>query len=394
MRILCLTPWFPAWPGAQSGNFILDSLLALQEQGHELETLVCQPWHPFWGGLLHEDWGRPLLQPELHDAALKVGLLRYPSIPRNLLRSLSLWLGRRRLLGPLRQRIAGGKPQILLVHTEQLAAVATLAAQPFGIPVVLVVHGVNTTARLNTPAEKRRLRDVLQAVDRVVLVGEPLWEPLAALAGDTSRFRIVHNGVRLPSPDLKQAPSLAQRPLRLISVSNLAEGKGVDLNLEALALIEAEGLTQWHYTVVGGGSQSQLLQQAAQRLGIAHKVHFTGAIAHSDVYAQLAQASVFLLPSWQEAFGVAWLEAMACGLLAVAVAGQGPAAFIRHGETGLLVAPRSVDSVAACLRRMFAEPELLQSVAQQGQREVTDGFTWAAHARLLSKVCREVLAAP
>jgi glycosyltransferase involved in cell wall biosynthesis len=256
MRILCLTPWLPAWPGAQSGNFILDSLLSLQEQGHELTTLVCQPWHPAWGGLLHADWGHPLLRPELHEAALRVALLRYPSIPRNYCRMLSLWLCKRRLLGPLRKHIAAFKPQVLLVHTEQLAIVATLAARPFGIPVVLVVHGVNTSARLNTPAEQLRMREVLQAVDRIVLVGEPLWTPLAALAGSTARFRIVQNGVRLPPSGLKQTPSLSRRPLRLISVSNLVEGKGVDLNLEALARIDAEGFTEWHYTVVGDGSQT------------------------------------------------------------------------------------------------------------------------------------------
>lgn len=391
MRILCLTPWFPARPGDQFGNFILDSLLAMKDQGHELATLVCQPWHPAWGGRLHEDWGRPVTTPGLHDPGLQVAVLRYPSIPRNLCRRFSLWMFRRRVLGPLQKRIADFRPDVLLVHTEQMAMVATVAASPAGIPVILVVHGVNTSPRLNTAAERARMRDMLQKVDRIVLVGEPLWTPLAELTGSTDRFRIVHNGVRFPSQELGQAPSCAQHPLRFISVSNLVEGKGVDINLEALARIDADGLQDWHYTVVGGGSQAEQLRQLAQRLGIGHKVHFTGAVAHRDVYEQLVQASVFLLPSWQEAFGVAWLEAMACGLLTVAVAGQGPSAFIRHDASGLLVAPRSVDSVVACLRRIFAEPAALQLVAQQGQREVRRDFTWAAHARRLGQVCSEVL---
>lgn len=394
MRILCLTPWFPSRPGAQFGNFILDSLLAMKEQGHEIATLVCQPWHPTWGGLLHEDWGRTSLVPDAHDPGLHVSLLRYPSIPRNYCRRLALWLFRRRVLGPLQRYIASFHPQVLLVHTEQMAMVATLAAQAPQIPVILVVHGVNTSSRLNTPAERARMQALLHTVDRIVLVGEPLREPLAAIAlstDTTDKFRIVHNGVSMPSAHNAQARALAQRPLRFISVSNLVTGKGVDINLEALARIDAEGLQDWHYTIVGGGNQAEQLKQSAQSLGIARKVQFTGAIAHSAVYANLVQASVFLLPSWREAFGVAWLEAMACGLLTVAVAGQGPSAFIRHDETGLLVAPRSVDSVAACLHRIFTEPQALQRVAQQGQHEVSRDFTWAAHARRLGQVCNEVV---
>jgi teichuronic acid biosynthesis glycosyltransferase TuaC len=394
MRILCLTPWFPAQPGAQSGNFILDSLLALKQQGHEITTLVCQPWHPAGAGLLHEDWGRALLQPESHDPALRVSLHRYPSIPRNFWRSLSLWLCKRWLKGAVQNSIAGFRPDVMLVHTEQLAVAATLAAQSTGIPVVVVIHGVNTSPRLNTPAEQRRMQLVLQACDRVVLVGAPLWQPVASLVESTDRFRVVPNGVKLPPLGVAQCPALDRRPLRIISISNLVEGKGVDINLEALARLDKDGLQDWQYTVVGGGSQTGQLKQSALRLGIAHKVHFTGAIPHDDVYTQLVQASVFLLPSWQEAFGVAWLEAMACGLLAIAVEGQGPAAFIRHDVTGLLVPPRNVDSLVNCLRRVFAESDALQLVAQQGQREVRSNYTWSAHAQRLSQVCSEVVAAP
>lgn len=391
MRILCLTPWFPARPGAQSGNFILDSLLALKEQGHCLRTLVCQPWHPRWAGLLHEDWGRERLQPAQHDPQLQVGLLHYPSIPRNHCRAVAVWMCRQALERPLLSCMAEFRPDLLLVHTEQLGMVASHAAAHAGIPWLLVVHGVNTSPRLNTAAERARMGAALRAASRVVVVGEPLLEPVARLAGRSDHVRVVHNGVRLPPPGTPQPPGLSQRPLRFISVSNLAEGKGIDINLQALARLDAAGFADWHYTIVGGGSQAGELQRLAQALGIAGKVQFTGAVAHDRVYSLLVQASVFLLPSWQEAFGVAWLEGMACGLLAIAARGQGPAAFIRHDDTGLLVAPRSVEAVADCLQRVMTEPELLQQVALRGQAHVRRSFTWAEHARRLAEVCSEMV---
>ena len=97
MRILCLTPWFPARPGAQSGNFILDSVVALVAAGHTVKVLVTHPWQPGWAGLLHEDFRRQPLQPQSHDPALGLEQITYLSIPRNYCRPLARWLFNRNL---------------------------------------------------------------------------------------------------------------------------------------------------------------------------------------------------------------------------------------------------------------------------------------------------------
>jgi glycosyltransferase involved in cell wall biosynthesis len=104
----------------------------------------------------------------------------------------------------------------------------------------------------------------------------------------------------------------------------------------------------------------------------------------------LAEADVFVLPSWREAFGVAWLEAMACGLLVVGVRGQGPAIFIKHEETGLLVSPQDIDDLAACLRRILDDQRGMQALAHQGKIDIHRNFTWPAHAVKLAAVCAEV----
>jgi glycosyltransferase involved in cell wall biosynthesis len=67
------------------------------------------------------------------------------------------------------------------------------------------------------------------------------------------------------------------------------------------------------------------------------KVELAGARPHEEIPQYLAAADVFILPSYREAFGIAYLEAMAAGLLVVGVRDQGPSAFIEHGISGLLV---------------------------------------------------------
>lgn len=392
MRILCVTPWFPAFPGAQSGSFILDSVDALQALGHDVKVLVVQPWHPRWGGLLHPDWGRPRLQPETHAANLKLEQVGYFSIPRNYLRGLSNRLFEWRC-GPAIERVAlSFEPDVILAHTELIGRAVVTVGRTMGIPVAGVLHGINTAPRLNTPSQLHAVGKALADADRVILVGEPLQTHFAPIVGRTDHFRIVHNGFRLPSAKTCGERAPWKSPLRFISVSNLHEGKGIDLNLQALGRLYRQGLTDWTYTIVGDGRERPALEVMATALGVAEQVNFVGAVAHDAVYGYLANADVFMLPSYREAFGIAYLEAMACGLLTIGVRDQGPSAFIRDGETGLLVEPRDVASLAGYLQKMLERPDEMRVVAANGREFVHGEFTWRHHAEKMTGVLSEMLA--
>ena len=391
MRILCFTPWFPAKPGMQSGNFILDSVSSLEVEGHAVKVLVSTAWQPWWAALLHEDFARLPLQAQSHDPALGVEAISYLAIPRNHCRTLARWLFNHKVQPALRQAIGTFKPDVLVAHTEQAGEVAVTVAKAYGLPVVVVLHGINPSPRLNTCAEHARMREALCAASRVVLVGEPLQQHYAAIAGRSDHFRIVHNGFRSPASTHIKTAAPWPACLRFISVSNLHEGKGIDLTLYALAKLKQSGHVNWHYTIVGSGGERTKLQVLATELGITDQVLFVGAVDHDKVYEWLVQADVFVLPSWREAFGVAWLEAMACGLLAIGVRKQGPAAFIRNGDTGLLVSPQDVDDLTDCLRRVLDDPQSMQVIALRGQALVQREFTWHAHAEKFAKVCAEAV---
>jgi glycosyltransferase involved in cell wall biosynthesis len=82
---------------------------------------------------------------------------------------------------------------------------------------------------------------------------------------------------------------------------------------------------------------------------------------------------------------------MGSGLLAVGVSGQGPSAFIRHGETGLLVEPNDVESLLRTLMSIFEQRPRTQRIAEAGRQLANSEFTWAKHAEKLSAVYREAL---
>lgn len=394
MRILCVTPWFPAVPGAQSGNFIHDSVVALRAMGNDVKVVVAQPWHPALGAILHPDWGRQRLRVDAHAPALAVERIGFLSVPRNYLRGLSDTLFDLRVRPAIVRIAREFKPDVICAHTELIGRAAVAARAEVGVPVAVVLHGIDASPRLNTPGQLRAVGRALARADRVILVGEPLHQHFQPIAGRSDHFRVVHNGFMPPSMQDSGCREEMNARVRLVSVSNLHEGKGVDLNLQALGRLYHQGRRNWFYTIVGDGRERDALENMARELGIADHVRFVGAVAHAQVYSYLCEADVFLLPSYREAFGIAYLEAMACGLLTIGVSGQGPSAFIRHEETGLLVAPNDVGSIVDILHVILVRPAFMRRVAENGKAFVCAEFTWARHAEKMMCALREIASQP
>lgn len=382
MRVLCLTPWLPNAPGEREGNYIHDSVMALREQGIEVKVLLSRVWKPW-------QHNEPCYQ--AFPADLSLEMVHYPGIPRNYLRSLSNWMLFSGLYRKVTEYAQRHGVQLIHAHTEALAEVASSVAIKLGISSVVTIHGINTSHRyLGTTAQKEYFRKSLNVCDRVVLVGEPLREYFTAITGRDDYFRVVHNGFRLPDACGKREICTG-RIKRLISVSNLHEGKGIDLTIRALAMLHEAGISDWSYHIVGDGYMRDELEQLVQSLNLQKKIAFIGAVEHAEVAGHLKQADLFVLPSYREAFGIAYLESMACGLLVIGVEGQGAAEFIRHRENGLLAKPNDIEDLAGHIRFAMENRAETQRMAKVGCDTALHDFNWSNHASALHSVYRELL---
>lgn len=388
LKILCVTPWFPARPGEQRGNFVYDSVEALSLLGHQVTTLVCEPWRPKFAARLAAEWGQESVNPDNYKPQHDVRTTFHGAIPRNYLRPISNAMLELQVGRVVRGLVAELKPDIIHGHTESLAPVIARVGKELGIPTAITLHGINTEPKLRTARHHSYIGRGLANVSRVILVGRPLERYFSEIIGDTSHVRVVHNGFRAATIRFENGDR-ARKDLRFISVSNLQEGKGIDLTLKALGALAVEGRGNWTYTVVGDGPQSGELKTLAANLNLTDKVTFTGAWPHARIFELLRHADVFVLPSLPEAFGIAYLEAMSAGLLAIGVAGQGPEAFIRHGRSGLLLEGNGLHALTSCLRGVIDDPASWQAAAFEGQRVATQDFTLRQHALHLTEVLVE-----
>lgn len=171
----------------------------------------------------------------------------------------------------------------------------------------------------------------------------------------------------------------------LVFVGRLIDEKRVDLLLEAVRALTVR-FPDLRCTVVGDGPERAALEGRALRLGIADRVTFTGRIEGSRVYGVMKSASILVMPSIREGFGITVAEAQACGTVPVVVRSPMSAApaLVRDGVDGL-VCEATTASLADALTRLLADPARLEAMSREARR-VARRYDWDLLADRMERV--------
>lgn len=352
-------------------------------------------------------WPLPLLRKAWNEYAnvehkrtdfgsVEVFFPRYTSFPRKLWRTFSAHDAARSALRTpgLRERM--GEAKVIVAHTALLdGRVASELSKRYNIPYVVFIHGEDLYQNVLGPQAHRLsgpVREVLSEASAVVAVSGPVADGLAQAFPDLPRPHVLPNGVDTQrfSPRPRNARRQAERaPLRLLSAAHLVPRKAHTFVLEAVATLLESGLDV-EYTIAGNGPEAQRLEAKARELGIFERVAFTGAYQHHDLPALLHETDLFVLPSWDEAFGVVYLESLACGVPALAATDGGARTIIDDGKDGYLVEPKDADAIAVAIRRYAELDEAAQAVMHEHAREKSLAYTWEANARGLMTIIEDI----
>ena len=124
--------------------------------------------------------------------------------------------------------------------------------------------------------------------------------------------------------------------------------------------------------MVGEGPERTVAERVAADLGVSSRVTFVGAI--TDVERVLASADAFLLPSDGESFGLAALEAMACGVPVVGARAGGLPEVVTDGVDGILEPVGAVEAMGARLAALLANPEAVAAMGAAGRAKVESTY--------------------
>lgn len=155
--------------------------------------------------------------------------------------------------------------------------------------------------------------------------------------------------------------------------------KGLDVLLRALSNLVDD--PSWQLVVVGSGALQSTFVEQADKLGLAHRVHFIGSVPFADLPRAYRAADLHVLPSINssEAFGIVTIEAAASGLPSIVTDLPGVRSVVIPNETGLIVAPNDAPALAHALRELLAS---------DGRRELMGA---AARVRAQKEYCANTL---
>jgi len=249
------------------------------------------------------------------------------------------------------------------------------------------VPGYNTRLRWLDPLVFRHVvRRVWRDAAAVVSVSGNLRD-LALKTTSQVPIEVIRNGVDVS----RFSPPEAGRPatLTVLFVGRLIPRKGARHLVDAFAELVRGGGAEARLVLAGDGPQRDVLEAQCRQSGVSHCVDFRGVVPRADMPALLREASLLVLPAYEEAMPNAVLEAMASGLPIVTT--PTGARELLDGN-GFVVERGAADPLREALARYVADPALLERHGSRS-REIAEKLSWSQVARRYRELYVRVLGA-
>jgi L-malate glycosyltransferase len=289
----------------------------------------------------------------------------------------------------LQVRRAARRHRAELVHANSIRAGVVLALARLQ-PAARVVHVRDCLPPGPLTSATMRL---IAATATTVLANSRYTAAWVGNAAPRARVEVVYNAVDLERFDPSRIDRAGARAalgaagasrVLLGVVAQLSPWKGQDTAIEALKLLRAQGIDA-HLLLIGSAkfvaratrfdneAYVGRLHELVRAAGLDDRVSWLG--EREDVPELMRALDVLLLPSWEEPFGRALIEAMALGVPVVATSVGGPPEIVEDGREGYLLAPRDAAAWARAIERIAESPERAAAMGQAGRLRVKQSFT-------------------
>ncbi len=393
MKVLHITHLYPRPYDHLLGIAMHKQIKALQAQGCNQKVLSPTPLVPFPLKYLSPKWKSYAQVPICEGLdGIEVYFPRYSTFPKAFLFASSgirMHWGTGRLVREIEREFPFD-----LIHAHMALPdgyAGMLTSMGYQKPLVVTYQATDLDITAN------RSKSCFAALQKVFSYAQRVISPSPRLAKAlVSQFSIepVVIGYGVDPSEIVTARSelLTEYQERriLLSVSRLIPTKGIDLNIRALKYLVSryENLL---YLVVGDGPERANLERLVRELNLTQHVMFIGQVPHKRAMEYMPICDVFTLPSWQETFGLVYIEAMAHGKPVIAVQGQGVDGIVVHGENGLLIKPRDTNTIVEALDYLLSHPEEAKAMGVRARKVVLENYTWERNAEKTIQVYREVL---
>ena len=299
------------------------------------------------------------------------------------------------------------KPHYDIVHDNQSLCYGLLALQKRGVNVIATVHHPITQDRdlalaAATTKGQRWLinrwysflvmqKKVVQQLNHVITVSKQSQQDIvAAFDRPTEKIHVIPNGV--DTSIFKPLENIARIPFRLITTASSDQPlKGLSVLLRALQKLRAE-FPELQLTVIGKLKEDGETQKELHALNLQDVVQFKSGISNEELVAEYAQASIAIVPSLYEGFGLPAVEAMACGVPLICSDGGALPEVV--GEAARLVRAGNVDDLQQALTKLFNDKNTREQLGVKGREHILQQLSWDCVAKKMERFYFQTLNQP
>lgn len=254
-----------------------------------------------------------------------------------------------------------GRPDLMHAHFTDMANAAARLKIETGLPLVVTEH----SSEVQKPDIDLDIYDkavyAYSKADTLIAVSPSLRQVIHSKFGidavyipdmvDSGLFRLEEHDAAVPRDMNDSSDPATNGTFRFVSVGNLVQSKRMDLLIGSFAKAFA-GKTGVSLTIFGDGSEREKLAGAISGLGLQEQIHLMGQTPREEIAAFLKGCSCFALASQSETFGVAYIEALACGVPVIACRSGGPESFV-NASNGILVPVNDLEKFTSAMETIY-----------------------------------------
>ncbi len=263
------------------------------------------------------------------------------------------------------------RPDLIHVHYAAGFGLWGLAAN--FKPTLVSVWGTDVVDLPSNPVFRMVIRTLLKRASWITATSDYLRRVTVRLQpGATEKISVIPFGVSVPETP---APHPETKPVRICFLKAHRPVSGPDFLIKAMREV-VRVMPKIQLSMAGDGEMTPKLRRMVQKYGLSENVRFIGRLDNNQISSFLQQHHFMVMPSRQESFGVAALEAAAYGRPTVASNVGGIPEVIRNGETGVLVPSENVGSLSKAIIKLAQDSDLRNRMGMAGYEFVKQNYPW------------------
>lgn len=348
MHILIIPSGYPTEDAPLRSTFFKEQTVALSEAGNKVGVIYSETRRISRINFNSFKKNHFQIKEYIEDGVNTIRLHGWNILMMRNSLGINLWI--KQSLGLFERYIKKhGKPNIIHIHCGLYGgSVGKLIKDKYNIPYVITEHSSLVMNHKLDDYHKKLLRESYDSSDKLISVGGKLKEAMKVY---TNKEIVVIPNI-VDTSVFRCEPNKREDRFKFVSVSMLKRDKNIEILLRAFESAFKDN-KEVALMVIGDGPERFNLELLAENLGIKEQVEFLGLVERRDLPQYLQRASAFVLPSNYETFGVAYIEALACGLPIITTRCGGPEDFYEE-KLGYIIPVGDLQALSKVMSHMVS----------------------------------------